>query len=207
MTEISTSPPGRQRDPAFRDQPLGGHSLRLVMLVLGLSPAGGQRRQPFTTPSRCSGSSGTRSAYIGRDGPPLVVTVHPGRLRGGPCPCCLPLGEPAGETGSSRRGPSWSPPWRISPAAGGGRLASVPSLAAARTGRGEPPSSAQVLVSAPPPTLPRPGKPGQVRSSGMVTGGLLLGIMAGTVRSPAWRPAAAWGWQSIYAISGRRDGS
>jgi predicted MFS family arabinose efflux permease len=187
MTEISTS---LHADDVASDgdQPLGGRSLRLVMLVLafacGASVANLYYAQPLLGLIRDSFgiSAGTAT---------LVVTVTQAGYAAG-----LALLLPLGDLLENRKLASRT---LVVTAVALAAAAAAPSFGvflAAAALVGVTSVVAQVLVPLAAHLAPAGS---QGKYVGQVTGGLLLGIMlARTVASLA---AAAWGWQSIYAIS------
>jgi predicted MFS family arabinose efflux permease len=187
MTEISTSPHADDVTSGG-GQPLGGRSLRLVMLVLafacGASVANLYYAQPLLGLIRDSfGISGGTAA--------LVVTVTQAGYAAG-----LALLLPLGDLLENRKLASRT---LVVTAVALAAAAVAPSFGvflAAVALVGVTSVVAQVLVPLAAHLAPAGS---QGKYVGQVTGGLLLGIMlARTVSSLA---AAAWGWQSIYAIS------
>jgi predicted MFS family arabinose efflux permease len=187
MTEISTSP--HAVDVASDgDQPLGGRSLRLVMLVLafacGASVANLYYAQPLLGLIRDSFgiSAGTAT---------LVVTVTQAGYAAG-----LALLLPLGDLLENRKLASRTLVVTAVALAAAAAAPSFGAFLAAAALVGVTSVVAQVLVPLAAHLAPAGS---QGKYVGQVTGGLLLGIMlARTVASLA---AAAWGWQSIYAIS------
>jgi predicted MFS family arabinose efflux permease len=187
MTEISTSP---QADnvTSVRDQPLGGHSLRLVMLVLafacGASVANLYYAQPLLGLIRDSFgiSAGTAA---------LVVTVTQAGYAAG-----LALLLPLGDLLENRKLASRTLVVTAVALAAAAAAPSFGAFLAAAALVGVTSVVAQVLVPLAAHLAPAGS---QGKYVGQVTGGLLLGIML--ARSVSSLAAAAWGWQSIYAIS------
>jgi predicted MFS family arabinose efflux permease len=187
MTEISTSPHANAV-ASDGDQPLGGRSLRLVMLVLafacGASVANLYYAQPLLGLIRDSFgiSAGTAT---------LVVTVTQAGYAAG-----LALLLPLGDLLENRKLASRTLVVTAVALAAAAAAPSFGAFLAAAALVGVTSVVAQVLVPLAAHLAPAGS---QGKYVGQVTGGLLLGIMlARTVASLA---AAAWGWQSIYAIS------
>jgi len=187
MTEISTSPHA-DSVTSGGDQLLGGRSLRLVMLVLafacGASVANLYYAQPLLGLIRDSFgiSAGTAA---------LVVTVTQAGYAAG-----LALLLPLGDLLENRKLASRT---LVVTAVALAAAAAAPSFGvflAAAALVGVTSVVAQVLVPLAAHLAPAGS---QGKYVGQVTGGLLLGIML--ARSIASLAAAAWGWQSIYAIS------
>jgi len=178
----------RAAEAGGEGQALGGRSLRLVILLLafacGASVANLYYAQPLLELIRHSFgvSSGTAS---------LVVTVTQVGYAAG-----LALLLPLGDLLENRKLASRT---LLLTAVALAATAAAPSFGiflVAATLVGVTSVVAQVLV----PLAAHLAPPGQHgKYVGQVMGGLLLGIML--ARSVASLAAAAWGWQSIYAIS------
>lgn len=187
MTEISASPRA-DNVTSVRDQPLGGHSLRLVMLVLafacGASVANLYYAQPLLGLIRDSFgiSAGTAA---------LVVTVTQAGYAAG-----LALLLPLGDLLENRKLASRTLVVTAVALAAAAAAPSFGAFLAAAALVGVTSVVAQVLVPLAAHLAPAGS---QGKYVGQVTGGLLLGIML--ARSVSSLAAAAWGWQSIYAIS------
>jgi predicted MFS family arabinose efflux permease len=193
MTETRTSPPaapepaGPQAAPPD-GQPLSGRGLRLVMLLLALACGASVANLYYAQPLL---PLIERSFAIGGGTAALVVTVTQVGYAAG-LAFLLPLGDLLENRRlASRTLVITAAALAVAAAAPGFGVFLVAALLVGITS-----VVAQVLLPLAAHLAP-PGRQGKY--VGQVTSGLLLGIML--ARSVASLAAAAWGWQSIYAIS------